>query len=226
MLKPTFAAIVESLQGTFSKLTFTPSTQVYDVAGKRVLPPDTVRTIVDKQIAASGNKLEKLGDDLRAVKGQPGWDAAVDRWAVQFREERRALELQCSSAGRGGLHSTSLEAFDRAEANNKIHFAHHDDLVKKLKDDPDYVDSGRFGNCGDGYARRCRLSYENERVEGHKDNGFKFVIRWTHSANPCPTCSGLDGVETPIEESTPLGVDCECEGFCDCTQEITKDSQE
>lgn len=223
MLKDTYDSITESLAGTFSKLTFTPTEQVYDAAGKRVLPPDTVRTIVDKQIAASGNKMEKWGDELKAVKGQAGWSDAVDRWAVQFKEERRALELQCSSAGRGGLHSTTIEAFDRAEAVNKQQFKHIDEIVAKLKDDPDYVDSGRFENHGDAYARTARYSYETEMGESHKDAGFLWEVSWHHAINSCAECERLDGVWVPIGTNVEPG-SRECGPGCDCTQEFARDN--
>jgi hypothetical protein len=219
MTSSLFSSIRAAIASRFSRFTWSTTAQSYAGATGRIVPPESVRVVVDKQIAATGKRLEKAGEVLKAAKGSDGWEKAVRDWQAVYREELRALELQSGSLGNGGLHAMDQAAYERIEARVAAQFEYHDAVVQKLLDDPEYVESGRFAAHADGYSRTARHTYENEKSQSHLDNGFPWIVRWQHSIKGCPTCGDRDGVVVRNGTYGPLGSDCECGPGCDCTED-------
>lgn len=213
----TFQTIATAISSRFSSFGWNATTQQFTGAGGKAVPPKTARVVVDEQIAATGRRLEKLGEALKKADRGAGWVKAVEDYAAAFREERKALTLQVGALGDGGLHPMTREAWARMEASNEKQFAHHDDVIAKLLEDPDYVDSGMFAGHGDRYARTARFDYENERGASHEGAGFKWEMRTQHSINGCSECNALDLKVVPIGTNPDLGA-CECGPGCECTE--------
>lgn len=211
-----FSSITAAITNRFSRFSWSSATQQF--SGPRgTIDDEPIRVIVDRQIAATGNRLGKAGEVLQGAKGGD-WAAAVDKWEREYLEELRALHLQTGSLGNGGLHAMTPEGYERTEAVLEREAGHVADVKAKLLDDPDYVDSGRFGAHGDGYARTARFTYENERGLSHEAAGFKFEMRTQHSINGCDQCAALDMVVVPIGTNPELG-ECTCSSGCQCTEQ-------
>lgn len=221
MTSTLFQSIRTAIADRFSRFTWSVPVQRYTGANGTVVPPESVRVVVDKQIAATGKRLEKAGDVLRAAKGTDGWEGAVRAWQTAYQEEIRALHLQTGSLGHGGLHDTPKEALERVEARVAGQFEYHDALVQKILDDPDHVDSGTFALHGDRYAQTARFTYEGERRISHDEAGFDYEHDWRHAIDSCGDC-----VEAEDNGWVPNGTnkafeDRECK-VCQCTRDFSR----
>lgn len=78
---------------------------------------------------------------------------------------------------------------------------------------------------GDALAARARLymealygSYQNLSLDREKKAGVMMAKRLLSAAQHCPQCPGYQRTEwTPIDEITPIGVNCDCKVNCRCT---------
>src|SRR4051812_40481998 len=107
----TLTTITDSIAGRFSRFGWNAQTQQFTGAGGKLVPPKTTRVVVDEQIAATGRRLERLGETLRKADRGDGWAKAVANYADEFQSEIKALRLQCGALGDGGLHPMTREAW-------------------------------------------------------------------------------------------------------------------
>jgi hypothetical protein len=218
----------------YSVLRFNRKTQKYYLpAGNegagRFLKQTAVRQIIDKDIEATGDRMEALGKELRlaAIAFQSGeiyrdsnfteadYHAAIDRFEEAMAKEIKNLHLAEVAAGKGGFHAMEQSDFGRAGERIRFHKSKLKNMSQEFRENPKLLTEKVPGKMDAMrrirmYAEAGRNTYGRVRLVEHKKQNFKSAINHLrdreHACKGERSCTQLtDKGRMPIDDMIPEG---------------------
>ena len=161
----------------------------YVASNGRFIKPETARSIVEADLGATRARLLDLGAPVReaAQKLQAGeisaadYEAAVDGFAGQMREEVKWLHLANVAAAKGGIAQMDQAAFGFAGRQlARVHYPALEAFAAQLKENPGLALDGAAGKQSfdkrlSNYADVGLHTYEWARQKENVAQGFTYV---------------------------------------------------
>lgn len=198
---------------------FVPREQYY--RGRSAIPNERIRSVIADEELRNSRRTTRHATDL--IAGRIG----LREYHSRMTRDIVSGHLRMMQLGAGGADRLTPEHYARLREQLYGHGPGRGDLnrlqrhVERISEG--LLTEGQIRDRSRRYGANVGPSYEDSRHINLVQSPQQWEARrfLDPSARHCPDCPGLQVVDwSPVEDVTPVGLDCRCQSRCKCRVEI------